>query len=235
MLPGLTLAHRTRARLAITVSGWEVTYRFPRSPAIARRAIWAVTGLRERSGDYPSQPFRRSRRTGNHRSQHLCGRRSFPPGHDAEASCGSRGKDPDSRTDGASSASFQVRPKPFPSFASSRAGGRPSGFSPPRVTPFPSGPKTFRRGVAALVQNRRGCKNPVCFSKACAPIRSGFLASDPLKLRLGTESRKHYLSTLSTGPAGTVDNHAEPLAIALREQAQAFNDLSAPEGASGAR
>ena len=167
---------------------------------------------------------------------------SFPPGHDAEAPCGSRGKDPDSRTCRAcfrrvsksdrsripSSASadsvgarFRRGPKSgrsrSPSSASASTGGCPSGFSPPRVTPFPSGPRTFRRGVAALVSSRTGCKNPVCFSRACAPIRSDFLASDPLKLRFGIESRKHYLSTLSTAPAGTVDNHAKPLAIPLRE------------------
>ena len=129
---------------------------------------------------------------------------SFPPGHDAEAPCGSRRKDPDSRT---GSACFRRGPKSgrnlLPSSASAdpvgadlrrgpksgrnlpsssasaSTGGCPSDFSLPRVTPFPSSPKTFRRGVAAFVSSRRGCKNPVCFSKACAPIRSGFLASDP--------------------------------------------------------
>ena len=129
---------------------------------------------------------------------------SFPPGHDAEAPCGSRRKDPDCRT---GSACFRRGPKSgrnlLPSSASAdpvgacfrrgsksgrslpsssastSTGGCPSDFSLPRVTPFPSSPKTFRRGVAAFVSSRRGCKNPVCFSKACTPIRSGFLASDP--------------------------------------------------------
>ena len=179
---------------------------------------------------------------------------SFPPGRDAETSRGSRGKDPDSRT---GSACFRRGPRSSRSFpsssasadpvgaclrrvsksgrslssssASASAGGCPSGFSLARGTPFPSGPGTFRRGVAAFVPSRTGYKNPVCFSKACAPIRSGFLASDPWMLRFETESRKPYLSTLSTGPAGTVDNQAEGfwflcakrrnrLAIPLREQ-----------------
>ena len=129
---------------------------------------------------------------------------SFPPGHDAEASCGSRGKDPDSRTRSAcfrrgprsgrdlfaSSASADSGGACFrrgsksgrslpPSSASASTGGCPSSFFLSRVTPFPSGPKTFRRGVAASLPSCLSYENPVCFSEACTPIRSGFLASDP--------------------------------------------------------
>lgn len=134
----------------------------------------------------------------------IAGVGSFPPGHDAEAPCGSRRKDPDSRTviacfrrgpdsgrnlhpssASADTVGADLRRGPKlgrslpPSSASASPGGCPSGFSLPRVTPFPSGPKTFRRGVAAFVPSRCGCKNPFCFSRTCIPIRSRILASDP--------------------------------------------------------
>ena len=40
-----------------------------------------------------------------------------------------------------------------------------TGFSLPRVTPFPSGPKTFRRGVAAFVQAVSVAKNLSAFQR----------------------------------------------------------------------
>jgi len=40
----------------------------------------------------------------------------------------------------------------------------------------------------------------------CVTIRSGFLALDTKMLRLVPESRKHYLSHLSTSYAVAVDN-----------------------------
>lgn len=57
-----------------------MTDRFRYSPAIARRVTWAATGSPERSGDYPSQPFRQSRRTDSHRSCAIAGVDRFPRG-----------------------------------------------------------------------------------------------------------------------------------------------------------
>ena len=199
----LSLTRRT-FDLAIAVSGWEVTHRLcwsgDRSPfhsgclrfACAPRRLSVATFPAIHKG--PAIIVRSA----------IAGVGSFPPGHDAEAPCGSRRKDPDSRTGSAcfrrgpesgrnllpSSASadpvgadFRRGPKLGrslpPSSASASTGGCPSDFSLPRVTPFPSSPKTFRRGVAAFVPSRLSCKNSFCFSRAYALIRSRILASDP--------------------------------------------------------
>ena len=186
------------------MSGWEVTQLLSLVPHLRAIPAWlspvrlrSPATLRRNLSGGPEGPAIIVRSA-------IAGVGSFPPGHDAEAPCGSRRKDPDSRT---GSACFRRGPKSGrnllpssasadpvgtcfrrgsksgrslpPSSASTSTGGCPSDLSLPRVTPFPSSPKTFRRGVAAFVSSRRGCKNPLCFSKACTPIRSGFLASDP--------------------------------------------------------
>ena len=190
--------------LATAVSGWEMTYCLrwsgDCSPFHVGYLRFACAFRRHSVATFPAV----------HKGpaiivrSAIVGVGSFPPGHDAEAPCGSRRKDPDSR---AGSACFRRGPKSsrgfFPSSASAdpdgarfrrgskwgrslpsssvstSTGGCLSDFSLPRVTPFPSSPKTFWRGVAAFIPSRISYNNPVCFSEACAPIRSGFLASDP--------------------------------------------------------
>ena len=176
-LPGPTLAHMAHVRFGDchTRVGGDAL------PSLVRRSLAVPSRLPPVSLRFPAT-LRRNLSGGPEgpaiivRSA-IVGVGSFPPGHDAEASCGSRRKDPDSRTGSAcfrrgpksgrnhlsSSASadsvgarFRRGPKSGrslpPSSASASTGGCPSGFSLPRVTPFPSGPKTFRRGVAAFVQ-----------------------------------------------------------------------------------
>ena len=127
-------------------------------------AIWAARPSAEAWGlGYPSLSFRRSRRTGNHRSPALAGV-DRSPGGGAEAPQvpeGRSGQPPD----GAElSPRFGTPAEAFvPSSASASAGGCPAGFSPPRVTPFPSSPKTFRRGVAASARAASGVRIPSTF------------------------------------------------------------------------
>jgi len=113
-------------------------------------AIWAARPSAEALGvGYPSLSFRRPRRTCNHRSPALAGV-DRSPGGGAEAPQVPEGRSGQPLMALAFAAFRKLRPKPsFSSSASASAGGCPAGFSPPRVTPFPSGPKTFRRGVAA--------------------------------------------------------------------------------------
>ena len=186
------------------MSGWEVTQLLSLVPHLRAIPAWPSpvrlrfpATLRRNLSGGPEGPAIIVRSA-------IAGVGSFPPGHDTEAPCGSRRKDPDSRTviacvrrgpnsgrnlhpsfASADTVGADLRRGPEfgrnlpPSSASASPGGCPSGFSLPRVTPFPSGPKTFRRGVAAFVPSRRGCKNPFCFSRTCIPIRSRILASDP--------------------------------------------------------
>ena len=170
---------------------------------------------------------------------------SFPPGHDAEAPCGSRGKDPDSRTGSAcfrrgpksgrnllpSSASadsvgacFRRGPKSGRSLPPSSASASPGGcpyrlFAPARYSVSVRSEDLPAR-CRSVRSSRISCKKPFCFSEACAPIRSCFLASDPWMLRFESESRKHYLSTLSTGRFAAVDKCGEGLSVALCQQPQ---------------
>ena len=196
---------------------------------------------------------------------------SFPPGHDAEAPCGSRGKDPDSRTCRAcfrrvsksdrsripSSASadsvgafFRRGSKLGRSLPSSSAsvstGGCPSGFSLPRVTPFPSGPKTFRRGVAAFVQTASVAKILSVFQRLAPRSAVAFslpthecCASNPSRASTIYPRYPQAVSerwiTMPSRLAGSLRQHAQPANGPLaRATATAFIGPSAPRGATAA-
>jgi hypothetical protein len=129
---------------------------------------------------------------------------SFPPGRDAEAPRGSRGKDPDNRTDSASfrrgprsgrnlfassasadpgGACFRRGPKSCrglpPSSASASTGGCPYRlFAPARYSVSVQSEDLPAR-CRSVRSSRIICKKPSCFSRACTPIRSCLLASDP--------------------------------------------------------
>ena len=216
MLPGLTPAHTAHVRFGdcrFRVGGGGLLSMFSgdRSPRHLGRLGYARAFLRLSVATFPAVhegPAIIVRSA-------IVGVGSFPPGHDAEAPCGSRRKDPDSRTGSAcfrrgpssgrnlrsSSASadpagacFRRGPKfgrsRSPSSASTCTGGCPSDYSLPRVTPFPSGPRTFRRGVAAFVQAASVTKNLSAFQRlaprsavAFSLPTHGSCASNPSRAR----------------------------------------------------
>ena len=147
----------TRDRFGDCRSGWEVTERFRCRTAIARRFIWAAPPRPKPVGGLSVATVPAVREDRQSSFARPCGRRSFPRGRRRSAA-GSRGK---IRTvaDGAACcvgsgpdrSRFRLR-------RTACAGGCPAGFSPPRVTPFPSGPKTFRRGVAASARAASGVR-----------------------------------------------------------------------------
>ena len=204
MLPGLILAHTSHVRFgdcrfrvggdALLSMVWRLLA-LPLRPSPVRLRVPST--IRRNLSGGPEGPAIIVRSA-------IVGVGSFPPGRDAETSRGSRGKDPDSRT---GSACFRRGPRSSRSFPSSSASADPVGACFRRVSksgrslssssastsaggcPYrlfararysvSIGSENLLARCRSVCSSRIRYKNPVCFSKAFTPIRSGFLASDP--------------------------------------------------------
>ena len=225
-----------RVRFGDCRSGWEMAkcLRVSRAACIAARSArlpgYRWSRLRVSTGLSP-QPFRWSKRTGNHRPHRFTGVR--PLFSRSRVGCD---RIPRGRNLGAgqSRSSSLCRRSVFPEEGSGPLFHcRSASFEPGRnqALRLTSGPlaklplrsvfaalqacfPAFRRprsvGWRTLIRGRIACKGSLCFSRTCIPIRSRFLLRDKTKLRSLAESRKTYFCHLSTGRDWAVDNVGGP-------------------------
>ena len=265
-LPGPTLACWLNDRFGDCRSGWEMAkcLRVSRAAGIAARCArlpgYRLSRLRVSTGLSP-QPFRWSKRTGNHRPHRFTGVRSLCLRWGSGCDRIARGRNVGSGPKSESRCSVFPSEGSGPLFHCRSASFEPGRSHVPRLTSRPLAKlplrsvfaalqacfPAFRRprsvGWRTLIRGRIAYRSSLCFSGTCVPIRSRFFLRDKAKLRSVGESRKTYFCHLSTGCVVAVDNAAEailPADTQLRSRpagsrSRVSCDHGPPEGGAAAR